>query len=134
VTSSRLKKGLYIFSGIISLVLTYVGIIIPGFPAIPFFILAGYFFANSSPRMYSWMMRQRIMRKLMDRSKKVNRGVFKALMISQVWFSVLVIEFTLARNLTSKILCAALGVVLTALILIFIKTHSARANSNGSDK
>jgi uncharacterized membrane protein YbaN (DUF454 family) len=131
---TKLKKGLYIFSGMISLVLAYIGIIVPGFPGIPFIILASYFFTNSSPRIYDWMMRQRVMKKLMDKSKKINRNVFKYLLVSQVWFSVAVAEFTLARNLTAKVLFAVAGVVLTILVFVFMKSHEhSRTNNKSSD-
>jgi uncharacterized protein len=121
--SPRLKKALFVSSGIIALILAYVGIIVPGFPAIPFIILAAYFFAKSSPRIYAWLIRQRIINRLLIKSKKVDRRVFKGLLISQVWFSVGVAEVTLAHSATGYVLFACGGIVLTALILIFMKVR-----------
>ena len=118
-----LKRGLYVFVGIIALVLAYIGIIVPGFPGIPFVVLAAYFFANSSPRLYSWLTRQPLMKRLLKKSKKIDPRVFKALLISQVWFSVLVAIFTLAHRPTAKLIWIASGVVLTILILILMKNH-----------
>jgi uncharacterized membrane protein YbaN (DUF454 family) len=117
----RFKKGLYIFSGMISLVLAYIGIIVPGVPGIPFIALAAYFFTNSSPRLMRWMLRQPLLNKLLSKSKKVNRRVFRLLLISQIWFSVGVAEFTIAHKLTSKVIFAGAGVVLTILVLVFMR-------------
>jgi uncharacterized protein len=113
----------YVTSGMLSLLLAYIGIIIPGFPGIPFIVLAAYFFTNSSPRLYNWMMRQWMMKKLLDRSRKIKRGVFRGLIVSQIWFSVAVAELTLAHNTTAKILFAAGGLVLTVLTFVFMKAH-----------
>ena len=115
-----------------SLLLAYLGIIIPGFPAIPFIILAAYLFTNSSPRIYKWMMGQRILKKLFTKAQKIDRRLFKGLMISQVWFSVAVAEFTLAHSLTAKILFAAGGVVLTVLVLVLFKVHRHTATTGAA--
>jgi uncharacterized protein len=118
-----LKKALYVFTGVVSLLLAYIGIIIPGFPAIPFIVLSAYLFTNSSPRLLEWMMRRPLIRKLFNKSKKVDRRIFKGLLISQVWFSVAVAELTLAHTITARILWGIAGLVLTVLVLIFMKIH-----------
>jgi uncharacterized membrane protein YbaN (DUF454 family) len=119
--TSGFKKGLYIVSGILSLVLAYIGIIVPGIPGIPFIAVAAYCFTNSSPALLSWMKRQPLLNKLLNKSKKVNRRVFKWLLVSQIWFSVGVAEFTIAHTITSRVLFAAAGIVLSALVLIFLR-------------
>jgi uncharacterized membrane protein YbaN (DUF454 family) len=121
-----LKRTLYIFCGIIALLLAYIGIIIPGFPAIPFIILAAYLFANSSQKIYNWMIGQRIIKKLMTKARGLDRRILKALMISQVWFSAVMVGITLAHTTTARVLTFAGGALLTSLILIVMKTRSAR--------
>jgi len=132
---SRLRKLIYILTGIISLVLAYIGIIVPGFPGIPFVVLAAYFFANSSPRLYSWLTRQPLMKRLLKKSKKIDPRIFKGLLISQAWFSVGVAEFTIAHHPAAKIIWLAAGVILTILILVLMKNHRHYHNehTNGSD-
>jgi uncharacterized membrane protein YbaN (DUF454 family) len=122
-----LKRIFYVFVGFIALVLAYIGIIVPGFPGIPFVVLAAYFFANSSPRLYSWLTRQPIMKRLLKKSKKIDPRIFKGLLISQVWFSVLVAVFTLAHRSGAKLIWFAAGMVLTILILILMKNHRPQA-------
>jgi uncharacterized protein len=117
----KLKKPLYIFSGILSIALAYAGIIIPGLPGVPFILLAAYFFTNSSPKLYKWMLSRPLLNKLLTKSRKGKKKVFKWLMVSQCWFSVAVIEFTLADSITAKVLTAVGGVVLTILVFIFMK-------------
>lgn len=43
-----MRRYLYLLFGFIALILTYIGILLPGVPAIPFVILALYFFSQSS--------------------------------------------------------------------------------------
>jgi uncharacterized membrane protein YbaN (DUF454 family) len=123
IKRTNLKRAFYIFVGMLALVLAYIGIIVPGFPGIPFVVLAAYFFANSSPRLYAWMMRQPLMKRLLKKSKKIDPRIFKGLLISQVWFSVAVAVFTIAHQVKAKIIWVSAGIVLTILILILMKTH-----------
>jgi uncharacterized membrane protein YbaN (DUF454 family) len=128
----RLIKGIQVFAGMIALLLAYLGIIIPGLPAIPFIFVAAYLFAKSSPKLYSWLMRRRLLKKLLNRANKVNRSVFKWLMVSQIWFSVAIVEYTLAQSLTAMVLIACAGVLITVFVLVFIKTNQ-REKHHDSD-
>jgi hypothetical protein len=79
-------------------------------------------------------MRQRVMKKLLDRSRTIDRRVFRALMISQVWFSVAVVEITLAHSITAKILVGVVGVMLTVLVLVFMKTRRSPGSEDSGNK
>ena len=72
-------------------VITYIGIILPGFPAIPFILLALFLFANSSGKLYNWMLRQKIIGKILsDTNAKKKNLWFKLFVISQLWVSITV--------------------------------------------
>ena len=46
---------LYLALGASSLVMTVVGLIVPGIPTVPFLLLSSYGFARSSPRVNRWL-------------------------------------------------------------------------------
>ena len=83
------KKAIYISLGVFFLGLAYIGIALPGFPAIPFIILSLFLFANSSQRLYNWMLRQKLFSKILSKTnaKKQNRW-FRLFVISQLWVSI----------------------------------------------
>lgn len=51
-----MKRQLYLAAGLISLGLGSIGVILPLLPTVPFVILAAFCFANSSPRLESWLV------------------------------------------------------------------------------
>ena len=51
-----MKRQLYLAAGLVSLALGSIGIILPLLPTVPFVILAAFCFANSSPRLESWLV------------------------------------------------------------------------------
>jgi uncharacterized membrane protein YbaN (DUF454 family) len=46
----------YLASGVISLLLGAIGIVVPLLPTVPFMLLAAFFFARSSPRLEQWLV------------------------------------------------------------------------------
>jgi uncharacterized membrane protein YbaN (DUF454 family) len=53
------KRWLYLALGGGSLVMTVVGLIVPGIPTVPFLLLSSYGFARSSPRINRWLRETR---------------------------------------------------------------------------
>ena len=53
---NRFKKALYVFSGVFSLALGLLGIILPVLPTTVFILLAAFFFARSSERLHGWII------------------------------------------------------------------------------
>jgi uncharacterized membrane protein YbaN (DUF454 family) len=51
-----MKRQLYLAAGLVSLALGSIGVILPLLPTVPFVILAAFCFANSSPRLESWLV------------------------------------------------------------------------------
>ena len=85
----KTKKIIFLSLGILFLVLAYIGIILPGFPAIPFILLSLFLFANSSDKLYNWMLRRKIIGKIISKTNAKKKNLwFKAFIISQLWVSI----------------------------------------------
>ena len=106
------KKVLFIGLGLVFLVLAYIGIIMPGIPGIPFILLSGWFFLRSSDKLYAWMMRQRILAKVLTKfnGEKVSEKA-KWFVISQYWVSIIVAQLVFKLSLAAIIGLNAVGVI-----------------------
>jgi uncharacterized membrane protein YbaN (DUF454 family) len=115
---SPYKKYLYIGLGLIFLGLAYVGIALPGVPAIPFILLAAWFFLQGSDRLYQWMARQRYIGKVLTRFMSGEQPSKKAIwfVISQLWVSLIVAQIILRPDLNTILIINASGIVASILI------------------
>jgi len=52
----RIKKTIFLLLGFIFLLLGAAGLVLPILPGTPLLLLAGFFFINSSERIYQWML------------------------------------------------------------------------------
>ncbi|MEY2633834.1 MAG: hypothetical protein RIR00_2488 [Pseudomonadota bacterium] len=50
------RKLLLLFTGFLALLLGIIGIVVPGLPTTPFVLLAGYCFAQASPRLHQRLL------------------------------------------------------------------------------
>jgi len=77
-----MKRQLYLAAGLLSIALGSIGIILPLLPTVPFMILAAFCFANSSPRLESWLLEHRTfglhIRNWRDRRAITRRGKWAA--------------------------------------------------------
>lgn len=120
---STVTKAIFFFLGMIFLVLAYIGIITPGIPGIPFILLAAFFFLQSSGRMYAWMLRQRVMGKVMQKvfgEEKTPLG-YKLFVLSQFWVSLIVAQLFFIRIPWQLIAINAGGVLCSILIFRLMK-------------
>lgn len=69
-----MKKYFLLFIGFVMLFMTYVGIILPGIPGMPFLIIAFFCFSSSSDKVLHWMLRLPMIgyltKKIMEMKKK----------------------------------------------------------------
>lgn len=52
------KKGIWLSLGVLFLVLTVIGLLLPVIPQLPFFLISVFCFMRCSTRIHDWMHRQ----------------------------------------------------------------------------
>lgn len=120
---SALTRGVFFLLGMIFLVLAYIGIITPGIPGIPFILLAAFFFLQSSQKMYEWMLRRRVMGKVMRKvfSEEKTPLSYKLFVISQFWVSLIVAQVFFIRETWQFIVINGCGIICSAIIFRLMK-------------
>lgn len=117
-----MKKWLLIAAGLFFVALGAIGVVLPGLPTTPFLLLAAGCFAKSSPRLYGWLLRNRIFGPLIE-SWQTHRAIPRRIKHVAL-FTVAVVATSslyLLPGLTLKLLVGALLVV-PVVILIRLRT------------
>jgi uncharacterized membrane protein YbaN (DUF454 family) len=124
-----MKKRLYIALGFVCLAVGAVGVFIPGFPGPPLIILAGFLFAQSSPRMLAIVQRVPVLGPFIDHfatGRVLTKGD-KTLAIGFLWLG-LTISVLLTQKLWLTIMLAVVGVAVTVHIVL-LKPREPRVKS-----
>jgi uncharacterized membrane protein YbaN (DUF454 family) len=74
VTAARLKRAVFVTLAGISLLLGAIGIFVPGLPTTPFLLLACYFSARSSPRIYRYIQQSALFGPMIE-DWRTHRGI-----------------------------------------------------------
>ncbi|MFC4636055.1 YbaN family protein [Dokdonia ponticola] len=118
----RVKKYIFLCLGILFLVLSYFGIIMPGIPAIPFILLAGWCFLQSSETLYNWMLSRKYIGPMLQKyfsGEKVSKGAIW-FVISQLWLSILIALFVFNLKIIAKISVVVVGIVCSIIIYMLL--------------
>ncbi|MDC7218722.1 MAG: YbaN family protein [Spirochaetales bacterium] len=116
-----MRRVLLIISGIISLVLGIVGIVLPVLPTTPFLLLSAACFVRSSERLYDWLINHRVFG-LYIRSYILYKAIsFKAKVFTLVtlWAVILTSAFVFIDLLWLRILLVAIALAVTIHIIRF---------------
>jgi len=109
--------------GTLSLLLAYVGIIMPGIPGIPFILLTAFFYIRSSDTMYRWIMKQKVFATVIEQYKKHKTIPLrvKILIVVNFWVSIAVTQIWFIDALYLSIIVYAIGVICSVLFFILVK-------------
>src|SRR5690606_11598562 len=112
IHSSPALRVLYRSLGVLFLGLGTLGYLLPGLPGTVFILIAAYFFAQSSPRFYNWLMNHRVFGQWV-RDFRAGKGVPLWLKIYAPAMIVIFSAFSIYFLMSNGIVWAA---VLTALV------------------
>jgi len=114
-----LKKRINFALGIISLILAYIGVAMPGIPGTPFILLTAFFFFKSSDRMYNWLMSKKLFAKIIHEfsQKETIPLKLKLFVIVQLWISITVAEVWFVKELWPRIIIIIIGIICSWFIL-----------------
>lgn len=114
-----IKRYFLLIIGIISLALGIIGILLPLLPTTPFLLLAAGCFINSSPRLYSWLINNKVFGKYIINYRE-KRGIplrVKVTSLSILWISISYSFFFIVESIYVRlILIAALAGVTVHLL------------------
>ena len=116
---SRLRRLLLTATGLAATGLGVLGIILPLMPAIPFFLLAAYFFSRSSPRFHRWLLTNRVFGSYIDNYRS-GRGLGLAekwVTIATLWVALTVTGTTVLTTWWGRVLLLAVAVGVTTHLL-----------------
>jgi uncharacterized membrane protein YbaN (DUF454 family) len=114
----RIKRITFLVLGLACLVFSYFGIIMPGVPAIPFILLAAWFFLQSSEKLYEWLYRRKIIGKVLQKyfsKEKLHPGA-KWFVISQLWVSLILAQILFISQPLYFIIINVVGLLSSVII------------------
>lgn len=124
IEKNRIRRGLYLAGGILSLALAILGIAVPGLPVTPLALLSAFLFAKSSERLYNWLLSNRILgprirnyqrRKGVTRKGKLGIMLFMTVM---ALFS----SFVVIQIIPIRIVILSMGVIGMVVVWFFVPT------------
>ncbi|MCK9628146.1 MAG: YbaN family protein [Bacteroidales bacterium] len=110
-----MKKSVYIILASVCVVCGTIGIFLPVLPTTPFLLLAGYFYMNSSPGRFYWLVRNPYLGPYI-RDYYSKRGMplrQKAKTITMLWFTLILSIIFIASSLWLKLILMSVGVGVT---------------------
>lgn len=122
----QLTKAVWLSAGIVCLVIGAIGIILPILPTTPFLLAAAGCFCKSSPKMYNWLLNNRLFGKYI-KNYRDGKGVTiktKIIALSFLWATIGFSSIFFINRLstiylayTLQIIVIVVGIVVSAHIL-----------------
>ncbi|HEX2936802.1 MAG TPA: YbaN family protein [Bacteroidales bacterium] len=117
----KFVKSLFLFIGISSLVLGFIGIFLPVLPTTPFILLAAYCFAKSSERFHNYIMQHKLFGKMVSDfyEKRIIPVKTKIIALTLMWATLLLSVIFFMPYIWVKWVVIGIGVAVTAYLLSF---------------
>jgi uncharacterized membrane protein YbaN (DUF454 family) len=117
----KLVKTLFLFIGIVSLVLGFIGIFLPLLPTTPFILLAAYCFAKSSERFHRYIMQHKLFGRMVTDfyEKKVISTKHKIIALTLMWTTLSLSVIFFMPYIWVKLVVLGIGVSVSVYLLTF---------------
>lgn len=117
----KLVKTLFLFIGIVSLVLGFIGIFLPLLPTTPFILLAAYCFAKSSERFHRYIMQHKLFGRMVTDfyEKKVISAKNKIIALTLMWITLSLSVIFFMPYIWVKLVVLGIGVSVSIYLLSF---------------
>ncbi len=124
IEKNRIRRGLYIAGGTISLALAILGIVVPGLPVTPLALLSAVLYAKSSEKLYNRLLNNKLLgpriRNYQRRKGVTRRG--KMGVIAFMTLMVLFSAFVVIQHIPLRMVVLSLGVVGLIVVWFFVPT------------
>jgi len=126
IFSTRIKRAILLFLGILALILGFIGVFVPLLPTTPFLLIASYCFVRSSNRFNSWLLDNSILGPFFRDyvEKRAIKRKIKWITLLVLWTTILTSVFLIKSLLWVKILLIVIAIGVTIHIV-------SLRNSNG---
>jgi uncharacterized protein len=125
------KRLLYLAAGLVCVGLAYLGVLLPGLPATPWVLLAGYCFSRSSPRLERWLKRSPVFGRLL-RDWDEHRGIRRPVKVLAVCLVVTVVTLSIVLGgLPVWVKCVIGGLAVVGLSVIVFVVPTIRSEGKG---
>lgn len=118
------KKALFIFLGLVSLVIGAIAIVIPGLPTTPFLLLAAGLFMRSSDRLYQKVISNKIIGPYI-REFRDNKGMTKRTKIHAIgtmWVMIAISCIFFVDDWMIRIIIISVGIIGTVVMGLIVPT------------
>lgn len=122
IEKNKIRRGVYLFGGIVVLVLAIIGFIVPGLPVTPLALLSAFLFAKSSESLYNWLINNRILGARI-RNYQRQKGVTRKGKLSIILFMsvmVTISSFIIISYIPIRILIISMGAVGVIVVWVFV--------------
>jgi len=115
-------KKIYVFFGILSLFIGFIGIFLPLLPTTPFLLLSAILFSKGSKKLHDWLINHKLFGKYIyeftvEKAIPLNA---KIISISMMWFSILFSVFVVATGkLWLQIILITIAIAISIHISLF---------------
>jgi len=125
---SRLKKGLFVVAGTVSLGLGFVGIVLPVLPTTPFLLLSAACYYKGSERLHRWMLNNRLFGDYL-RNYKEGKGIppkTKIFTLILLWSAISFSALFMLNNPIIQIILFAIAIGVSIHVVTLPNSKRAR--------
>lgn len=117
--SDKIKRGLLIVAGTISLIIGTVGIVIPVLPTTPFLLIATACYLRGSEKLHNWILNNRVIGEFIKNYKE-GKGILikhKIFTITLLWLTIMISTLFVVSLLYLRIILITIAIIVTTHIL-----------------